>query len=234
MTVFLFCRSRFFDYFLKTNHVMLKDGILVSETIMKPSEQHIGDFLKHKDWLRARACSIVGESDADDLVQEVFLKVVRQPPELHSSTKGWLATVLRNAARMQFRSNSRRIKRNLVADEKRHEIPLPSEHIERQEKIRLLREMVSALPDTYQATVFGLYGEGFSAVEFAKKEGLKAATVRQRHKQALQLLRQQLGGEKSGLFAQLRAWLVAVMPAAAGEMSSPLAFELYEFGLLVL
>lgn len=213
---------------------MMVGGILVSVKGMNSNYEHIEEFLEHKNWLRRLACSLVGENEADDLVQDVFLKAVRHTPEIHGSTKGWLATVLRNRARMHFRTNSRRIRRNLAACQHEQEIPSPSENVDRHQRIRLLQQMVSALPTPYRTTLLGLYGEGYSAVDFANKHGLKPATVRQRHKHALKLLRQQFRVERMGAFRQLRSWFVTLLPAAASEMSSPLAFEIYELGLLAL
>lgn len=195
----------------------------------------IDDLVEHQEWLRRLASSVVGESEADDLVQDVFLKAVRQPPILRGPIQGWLTIVLRNTARMRFRSESRRLSRDsLVRDDAGETAPLPSERIERHQYERLLHTMVSDLPARYRATVVGLYGEGLSAVEFAQKHGLKSATVRQRHRQALLLLRQQLQGKPTSRLGQLRLWFMTLIPAAATEMSGPLALEFYEFGLIVL
>ncbi len=201
---------------------------------MTETETNIEEFVQHEGWLRQLAGSVVGEHEVDDLVQEVFLKAVRHRPQLKGPAKGWMAVVLRNSARMRFRSESRRALRDQSSGEDAVEAPLPCEEIDRRQHELILREMVSALPARYRSTVIGLYVDGLSAVELAKVQGLKPATVRQRHRSALALLRKQVDGKNRGAFSSLRNWLMTAVPAATAEMSGGICFEVCEFGLLAL
>ncbi len=201
---------------------------------MIESKESMEEIVQHQAWLKRLARSVVSESDADDLVQEVYLKVAHKPPALRSSSKAWLASVLRNAARMRHRSDTRRKQRDSKAVMHEGAAPLTCEQVAQKQSEYALQTMVASLPPMYRDTIIALYVDGLSAVEFAGKSSLNPATVRQRHREGLRLLRAKAQKPKAGALAQLRAWCLAFVPAAATEMSSPLALELYEFGLIAL
>ena len=57
------------------------------------------DLLTESGWVRALAGGLVGESDADDLAQEAWVRaLVRPPGRRGAELRRWLATVLRNLA----------------------------------------------------------------------------------------------------------------------------------------
>ncbi len=56
-------------------------------------------LLEHSSWASRLARSLVGESAAEDLVQETWLAALRHPPKTNRPLKPWLRTVLGNLAR---------------------------------------------------------------------------------------------------------------------------------------
>jgi DNA-directed RNA polymerase specialized sigma24 family protein len=64
--------------------------------------------LTHLDWVRRLARSLVSDpGEAEELVQESWLAAARRPPRA-GPLRGWLAEVVRNAARERARRESRR------------------------------------------------------------------------------------------------------------------------------
>src|SRR5688572_24183968 len=65
-------------------------------------------LLEHLDWVRQLARSLVADPNAaEDLVQDAWLSAARRPPH-EGNLRGWLAQVVRNAARDRRRKESRR------------------------------------------------------------------------------------------------------------------------------
>jgi DNA-directed RNA polymerase specialized sigma24 family protein len=73
------------------------------------------ELLAHADWLRRLARSLVGEGQADDLVQDTWVAALRRPPHAVGSPRPWLARVLANAARNRRRGELRRSAREELA-----------------------------------------------------------------------------------------------------------------------
>lgn len=180
---------------------------------METAKQDIAveNLLQHAGWLRSLAGRLVGESGADDLVQETYLAAIRSPPDEDRPAKPWLARVARNAAKMTFRADSRREQRESVMADFITHPESPTDSAARVELQTLLCELVLALPEPYRSTVVGLHFDGLQAVELAQRDSLNAATVRQRYKHALGLLRDMLDKRNGG---DRRSWLVALIPIA--------------------
>jgi RNA polymerase sigma-70 factor (ECF subfamily) len=177
------------------------------------SEAGVAELLEHFAWVRRLARGLVhDETLADDLVQETWLAALRSPPRAGEPPRPWLAEVLRNAARMRFRGEGRRRKREeLVAKEARDADY--SDLVETVETQRLLAGELLALPAPYRATLLLRYFEGLSAAEIAIRQGVPAATVRGRIKDGLARLRARLDERPGGR----GAWLGALMPLANGS-----------------
>lgn len=120
--------------------------------------------------MRSVAAGILGSwNDAEDAVQETFLKVARAIGRFDSRSKfsTWLFRILVNTCKDQLRKSRRRI----------DEAPLdPLLHVSdggaQEPSLKLtLRRLVSALPEK-ERTVFVLYEvEGFSHAEIAEVLG---------------------------------------------------------------
>jgi DNA-directed RNA polymerase specialized sigma24 family protein len=62
----------------------------------------IEDLLVHAEWLRRLATRLLGEADAEDVVQETLAVALTARPEA-ARARPWLAEVLRNFARRRWR-----------------------------------------------------------------------------------------------------------------------------------
>jgi hypothetical protein len=84
--------------------------------------------------------------------------------------------------------------------------------IARAETFRMLVELVLALEDPYRTTLLRHYFDGETFAAIARRDGIPEATVRGRHKQALDQLRRRLDARSHG---DRRAWLASLAPLAA-------------------
>jgi len=147
---------------------------------------------------------------AQDLEQETWLAALERPPRTAESPRGWLATVVRNAARQVARTGARRADREERAG-RPESLPSGAEIAERTELCRLVAERVTRLPEPYRTAIHLRFFEGLGPGEIARRAGLPVETVRTRVKRGLATLRGDLdrafGGER-------RAWCAALAPIA--------------------
>ena len=127
--------------------------------------------------------------DAEDVMQEVFLRLLRRSPELNGEDhlRAWLLHAAANCANSLHRRPWRR--RELPLEEDTAQTP-PPEHDE-------VLTAVLALPEKYRAPVCLHYCEGYTTAEVAAILGKKEATVRTWLFRARGLLRDMLTEEET-------------------------------------
>ena len=133
--------------------------------------------------LHLAAARLHSPADAEDAVQEVFLKLLTARPSFRDAEheKAWLIRATLHRA-----SDLRRMaeRRNIPLEEAARPDP--------QEDALSLVSAVRALPDKYSAVIHLYYYEGYSIKEIAKTLGLPAATVGTRLARGRERLRQML------------------------------------------
>ena len=169
-------------------------------------------LLAHADWLRDLARKLVGGTAADDAVQDTYVAALHAPPDPDLPAKPWLARVLRNASRMAHRSSTRRARREDAVTQIAAQPSSVADTVARAETFRMLVELVLALGEPYRSTLLHHYFDGDSFAAIARRDGIPEATVRGRHKQALDQLRRRLDARSAG---DRRAWLASLAPIAA-------------------
>ena len=122
-------------------------------------------------------------TDAEDIMQEVFVRLLRAKPEFtdREHARAWLLRVAANCANDWFRAPWRRREGPLS-----EAIPAP----EREEGGAV--EAVLALPAQYRAVVHLYYYEGLRVAEIAKITGKSESAVKSRLFRARALLREML------------------------------------------
>ena len=141
----------------------------------------------YSSMLLRRACTrLENPADAEDVVQEVFLKLLTARPSFRDAEheKAWLIrTTLHRAADLRKAASRRSVplEEALLAS-----APEPED--------RLLAA-VRALPEKYGAVIHLHYYEGYSLKEIGKLLGLPAATVGTRLARGRERLRQSLKEE---------------------------------------
>jgi RNA polymerase sigma-70 factor (ECF subfamily) len=128
--------------------------------------------------------------DADDALQEVFVKYLSRPPSPESpAAEGWLFQVARNAALNAMRSARRRQRRERSA---RAPLPWPPEDpgeaAGRREAVRRMDAALHRLALEYREPLYLNVVEGLSVREIAARLGVPKSTVASRVREALVLL----------------------------------------------
>jgi RNA polymerase sigma-70 factor, ECF subfamily len=131
----------------------------------------------------------VARSDADDLVQDVFLIVWRKLGELRdpAAFPAWVLTIARNAAAGRARAAHRTapLTSTLCAPPVREAVP--------DGECERALEAIRQLPESYRETLMLRLVQGLSGPEIAERTGLTHGSVRVNLCRGMALLRERLG-----------------------------------------
>lgn len=129
---------------------------------------------KHEHRLYRTALAVLGcREDAEDALQEVFIKTFQNPPDFQSEDheKSWLIRVTVNQCRSMLRSLWHKLRsplpESLLAE-------YPAQSASEQE----LLENVMELPWKYRVVIHLFYYEGYSIREISRLTGQRESTVR--------------------------------------------------------
>ena len=137
---------------------------------------------------RLALCRLQHISDAEDVYQDVFLRLLTQPSSDWDGEhlKAWLIRTTLNRCADVHRF---RLRRPVLSLEELPDIAC-AEHTE----YIVLWETVARLPEKLRIPIHLHYGEGYSTEEIADMVGVPAATVRTRLHRARTKLKDLLGG----------------------------------------
>ena len=154
-------------------------------TVVLPSEQLIeserGDafdalFLAHYDRVYGILYRLLGtRAEAEDIAQEVFLKLYQLPPAKQVNVSAWLYRVATNAGYNAIRGRKRRWQwQTWLVDSA--EMPTPGQLLERDETCTAVRDALAKLKPQ-QAQLLLLRHMGMSYAELADACEMNAASV---------------------------------------------------------
>ena len=132
-------------------------------------------------------------SDADDLFQEVFVRLVSHIQELQSwdHVKAWLLKVTANCAKKHFEQYWNK---NVSYIEEPERTVESGSSYEMQEE-HPVRTAVRLLPPKYRLVIHLFYFEQISIAEIAQMTGQKESTVKSQLFRAREMLKETLKGE---------------------------------------
>ncbi len=136
---------------------------------------------KHENRLYRTALAITGNmSDAEDIVQEVFLRAYEKAPEFESEEheKAWLIRVTVNLCNSRLRSPWRK-----------RTVPLLDSYPATEPEQYELLEQIMTLPPKYRTVIHLFYYEGYSIKGISELTGQKESTVRSHLTRARQKLK---------------------------------------------
>ena len=136
-------------------------------------------------YIRAR---VNNREDAEDLCQDVFVKVFRAADryDAEKSAPGtWIYAVTRNAVIDYFRKNrpAEELPEDLTDD------ALPEDAVMQTALLDELAEALEQLPDELTDIIVARYYDRLPLTEIAERMGLSYGAVKLRHQKALMLLR---------------------------------------------
>ena len=169
-----------------------------------------GDVAAYEELVRAyqelafrAACLIGGSDEAEDAVQEGFVKAYRALPRFRAGSpfRPWLLRIVTNEARNRRRAAGRRAHLVVRAIEDRpadDAVPSPEEAVLAHERHLALADAMSRLRDDDRLVVTCRYLLELSEAETASTLDIPAGTVKSRLSRALGRLREELAGEPGG------------------------------------
>ena len=164
-------------------------------------------FERYFDRVYGLVYYLLGErTAAEDVTQEVFLKVHRAAAQLDAARDPapWLAAIAYNTCRDLWCSSGDRMRRRSASIEQDAAVNLRLAHHDDPERLalqaereRLVREAIARLPEPMRAAVLLYDYQGLSHQEIAQMTRLNHAAARKRYSRALsalgKLLREKLG-----------------------------------------
>jgi len=117
---------------------------------------------------------------AEDVAQEVFLKLYQNPPREPSNLGGWLNRVATNLALNHLRSEKNRKHREKTAGQLTGTAdaePGPEESLAQAEEINLVRKVLQRLPERDRICLI-LKFSGMDYAQIANITGIKHSSVR--------------------------------------------------------
>ncbi len=126
------------------------------------------------------------QQNAEDIVQEVFLKYIKAQPRFQSAEhcKAWLLRVTLNCSK------------NLLGSAwVRHFAALPDTLTQQLRQESQVYGQVLALPAKYRTVIHLFYYEGYSVEEIGQLTGTKSSTVKSQLHRARKMLRISMEGE---------------------------------------
>lgn len=141
---------------------------------------------------------------AEDMVQEAFLRVLRQPT-YHSGRpfKPWIYTIATNLVRDHFKAATVRLglqrldPQDVLLNLKDH-AALPDEQVLDAETIGEVRAAISRLGEEHRAVVLLRFYQGFSLREISEIVQIPVGTVKSRLSTGVHRLRSMLAAEERG------------------------------------
>ncbi len=163
-----------------------------------------GDVAAYEELVRAfqglafrAACLVGGTEEAEDAVQEAFVKAYRALPRFRTGSpfRPWLLRIVTNEARNRRRSAGRRASLVVRAIEDRPKdeaAPSPEEAVLAQERRVALAAAIDALREDERLVVTCRYLLQLSEAETVEALGVPAGTVKSRLSRGLAHLRESL------------------------------------------
>ena len=139
---------------------------------------------RHEDRLLRTALAIMGgKADAEDMVQDAFMKLFEKQPEFESMEHetAWLIRVTVNLCKSRLRSHWWKTTTPLLES-------CPAKSDDQHSVV----ESVIALPSKYRTVIHLFYYEGYSTKEIAEMTKQKDSTVRNQLARARRLLKEEI------------------------------------------
>ena len=166
------------------------DGTLLHRVHGGDQQAMVSLFDRHSSVVYAVALRVLSDpSGAEDVMQEIFLRIWRKPPVIEASTGslgGWFAVLARNRAIDQLR-------RRRPSDSTEDVVLLSSVDVAAESERNLLlaraRTMMQQLPEEQQVVLALAFFDGLSHSEIAERLKSPLGTIKTRLRRAVLTLR---------------------------------------------
>lgn len=157
--------------------------MVTTNTLLRTDKDIDSIYQRHVDTIYRVAYSFMKNgADAEDMVQEAFLRLLRSGAEFDTEQheKAWLIVTVSNLCKSALRSPWRRRESiDSLTEPPTVEDPAPDETL----------QAVLALPEDYKLPVYLYYYEGYPTAQIAQMLNVAPATIRSRLNRARKKLK---------------------------------------------
>lgn len=176
----------------------LTEIVCTPESSLPSPEQVYHDYAPRVYRMARRMLS--SPSDAEDVTQDVLLKVLRMLPSFRGEAAfpTWLHRITVNTALSHRRKRAVRNEHraegppDVVLANEPQDLPGPEDQLVQQETRRLIEAAIAALPPRYRTVFIRADLEGAANADVAESLGLSLAAMKSRLHRARQMLREAL------------------------------------------
>lgn len=145
-----------------------------------------------------KVCSLVPESDVEDVRQEIFLSFVKSLANfrIRSNFAAWFGRITMRRIADYYRQRSRR--RDDPTEDLPAEVDDPWKRVD--DELTVKRALLE-MPEKYAEVLLLTFSEGLSLVEISEKLGLTYEATRSRYRRAVNMLKEKLMDMPEGHFA---------------------------------
>ena len=173
------------------SHETPADAALIKDHLQGSTSAMAQLWLRYDRLVYGIAHSVVCSKEAaDDIRQEVFLKVYAELPRLREHTKfvSWLRNITYNTCYSWQRRQKSVTPLGSLAEVEHPTTDSIETAVERQELRTLLRQMIDRLPEDYRTVIELHYFEGLRVVEISEFLEVPESTVKWRIHKAREVL----------------------------------------------
>ena len=184
---------------------------------------------EHAAALRKLARDLVGTNEADDVLQDAAVALLRRPESPVDNVLAWLRRVVRHLAGKRRRAAAIRLQHERAASSLRADESFVADGAEAVETLRWLGDRLAALPEPYRSTVMARYLRDERPTAIAARLGVPVRTVKTRLARGLAHLRRD-GAARGGDWRMALATTFA-LPAANASARAAGLFSLGVLGM---
>lgn len=187
----------------------------------RPDGTPFDAMLAHLPWARALARDLVKDVDqAEDLVQEVWMRAMQRPPRNPGALRSWIASVMKNSVAEHGRRESRRSA--LVQRIQPQSAAAPTDSLERLETAQQLGAIVRDLAEPMRTAILLRYFDDLSVREVARRLGISTEAAESRIRRGRDLIQAELR-QRGDCDQWLPGLLLLAWPVAAKTSVTTLA-----------
>ena len=142
---------------------------------------------------------IAGEDSlAEDALQVSWIKILQTAQACRGGPKAcpWVHTIVTNAAK-DVRRRNLRLRENVLSEEVEDTSRNPENLAQEEQMLRLLREMIVLLPETYRQVVDLRFYRGLSTRQTAERLHISPSNAAVRLRRAVEMLKRRLDSRLS-------------------------------------
>jgi RNA polymerase sigma factor (sigma-70 family) len=184
---------------------------------------------EHAAALRKLARDLVGANDADDVLQDAAVSLLRQPARPVDNVLAWLRWVVRHFAGKHRRAAAVRLQHERAASSLRADESFVADGAEAVETLQWLGDRLAALPEPYRSTLMARYLRDETPTAIAARLGVPVRTVKTRLARGLAHLRRD--GAARGADWRMALATTFALPAANASTTAAGLFSLGVLGM---